>query len=655
MLNSIVIYLPLFLLFCYFFFNSFLGIFLVYIYVGCGYLLTLICTLNLFLILQKKYVFYFNLTNIFVDTLDFHFSLNSCFEPLSVLMLTIVVFISTIVNTYSIWYMKNDPNYFRFFFFLNFFAFFMIVLVISNNIIQTFIGWEGIGIFSYLLINFWYKRLDANRSALKALVVNKVGDCFFYAFFCLYFHAFQNFNIYNTKLMYDKYINVRIDFLNYSFEAFTLIGFCLILAAVAKSAQIFLHVWLPDAMEGPTPVSALLHAATMVTAGIFVLIKFSWLFYKNFYLMIIIIIIGILTNLFASIVAIFQYDIKKIIAYSTASQLGLIFISFGIAKFNLAMFHIFTHAFFKALLFLIAGIIIHYAHNIQDLRLLKKVASDNLVFIYITFMYGTLTLAAIPFFSAYYSKDEIIQSSLINVNFFNYFGFFFLIISIITTSIYSFKVCNFLFWQLNSSFFKNLKQKSKYYFFNFALLFLVIFSIFLGFLFFNIFKFDYIFFENCFEYCLKLEKKSAVIYFEISALLIIFFTILGYLCGVRLFPFISFYFIFFSKYILSILTAFIKKFFFDTIYYFIFKLFYIFNWCVGFIIDRLLIEEFFVVKVYNFVKKEFFFWLKFLQAATWKFYLKMFIAILLFVVIYIIFKPIIWMIIFLAIIHEIKF
>jgi len=265
-------------------------------------------------------------------------------DTLTVAMTFVVISISFFVFLFSIWYMKGDPNQLKFLNYLNFFMFFMLLLVTSDSLVIIFIGWEGIGLFSYLLINFWNTRLSANRSGVKAISVNKSGDVSLYFFITLFYFAFGFFNDKVSKTTYNSIQNDDCVLLNVDFTY--MLCFSLFIAAIAKSAQFFLHVWLPDAMEGPTPVSALLHAATMVTAGAYLLIKFNWIVHFNNNIAYFIIIIGLLTNFLSSCIAMFQYDIKKIIAYSTASQMGLILIAIGSYKPFLAFFHLYNHAFF---------------------------------------------------------------------------------------------------------------------------------------------------------------------------------------------------------------------------------------------------------------------------------------------------------------------
>lgn len=313
-------------------------------------------------------------------------------DKYTILMILLIIIISSIVIIYSFWYMEEDNNRNKFIIYMILFTVSMLIFVLSYNYLFMFIGWEYVGIISFILINYWYINNNNNKSAFKALILNKIGDLS-YMIFIYYFINKSN----------DLYINNQFLFnINSSFIIF------LLFAAIAKSAQIFFHVWLGDAMAGPTPVSALLHAATMVTAGIYLLIRLE-LYEEN----ILIIIISILTIIIGGISAINQYDIKKIIAYSTVSQIGYMLYGIGINNKEIAIYHLITHGFFKALLFLSAGIIIHNYYNEQDIR-----KYGNFIyyypFTYILFIYGSLSIIAFPYFSGYYSKEPLIFNSYFN-------------------------------------------------------------------------------------------------------------------------------------------------------------------------------------------------------------------------------------------------
>jgi NADH-ubiquinone oxidoreductase chain 5 len=298
--------------------------------------------------------------------------------------------------------MKEDPNQIRFFSYISLFTFFMIVLITSGNLIQLFIGWEGVGIVSYLLVNFWYSRIDANKSSIMAILTNKVGDISFLLAISILFIIFKSFDFSIIfSLTTSKNINIVENLLYY-------ICFFFIIAGVGKSAQIGLHIWLPEAMEGPTPVSSLIHAATMVTAGIFLIIRCSFLFIVVPNVLIWLILFGSITTFLGSSIGLFQYDIKKIIAYSTCSQLGYMFLSCGLIGFDNSIFHLINHAFFKGLLFLSAGSIIHCFSHEQDFRKMGNLYLF-LPISYISILIGSLSLVGFPFLSGFYSKEKIIM------------------------------------------------------------------------------------------------------------------------------------------------------------------------------------------------------------------------------------------------------
>lgn len=283
-------------------------------------------------------------------------------------MLIIVTFISSLVHIYSTEYMEHDPHLSRFMSYLSLFTFFMLILITSNNFLQMFVGWEGVGLASYLLINFWFTRIQANKAAIKAMLVNRVGDFFILlAIFALYF-VFNTLDydlIFSLSPIVTKY---KISACGFSFYILDVICVLLLLGAMGKSAQLGLHTWLPDAMEGPTPVSALIHAATMVTAGVFLIIRCSFLFEFSPISLHFVTLIGSLTAFFAATVGLFQNDIKRVIAYSTCSQLGYMIFACGLSSYEVSLFHLSNHAFFKALLFLGAGSIIHAVADEQDMR-----------------------------------------------------------------------------------------------------------------------------------------------------------------------------------------------------------------------------------------------------------------------------------------------
>jgi NADH-ubiquinone oxidoreductase chain 5 len=353
-------------------------------------------------------------------------------DNLSIEMGFVVLAISTCVILYSFDYLSNDPHIIRFVSYLFLFVFFMLLLIFSSNLLQYFIGWEGVGLVSFLLVNFWFTRLEANRSAAKAILFNRIGDMGFVVAIVLLFVNFGT-----------------LDFIiinNLSLYPYTdLVVLVIFLGAMGKSAQLGLHAWLPDAMEGPTPVSALLHSATMVTVGVFTLLRLSPIIINTTYAASIIAIIGSLTALIAAIIAIFQEDIKKIIAYSTCSQLGLMIGAIGMFNFTGSFFHLVTHAFFKALLFLTAGAVIHALANEQDIRKMGGLFS-YLPFTALVTLIGTLGLIGFPFLSGFYSKEFLLFSILHSPLSFHTFIFINVFLASLFTILYSLRVFFFVFF-----------------------------------------------------------------------------------------------------------------------------------------------------------------------------------------------------------------
>ena len=329
-------------------------------------------------------------------------------DPLSSVMLVVVTFVSALVHIYSIGYMSHDPHKPRFMSYLSLFTFSMLALVVSDNFLQLFFGWEGVGLCSYLLIGFWYKKNTANNAAIKAFIVNRIGDFGLAIAIFLIFFFFGTINFYEVFQATSQYAEKKIYFFGLEANLITLICIFLFIGAMGKSAQFLLHTWLPDAMEGPTPVSALIHAATMVTAGVFLVVRCSPMFEFSQVALNLITVVGMITAIFAASVALVQNDIKKIVAYSTCSQLGYMFFAAGVGAYHVAMFHLFTHAFFKALLFLGAGSVIHAFKDEQDIRNMGG-AMKNLPYTYGFMLIGTLALTGFPFLSGFYSKDAIIE------------------------------------------------------------------------------------------------------------------------------------------------------------------------------------------------------------------------------------------------------
>ena len=341
----------------------------------------------------------------------FNFNVGFLVDRLSVSMCVVVLFVSFMVHIYTIGYMQGDPGYQRFFSYVSLFTFSMLILVLANNLLLLFFGWEGVGLISYLLIGFWFKREAANVGSLKAFLVNRVGDVGFILGIAIVLMFFGTLNYHEVFRqvpgMLDKVIPI---FPGFSPAAVTVISLFLFTGAMAKSAQVPLHVWLPESMEGPTPISALIHAATMVTAGIYMVARMSPMFEYAPQILSMILIIGGTTAFFTGLVAVVQNDIKRVIAYSTLSQLGYMAVALGISAYDAAIFHLITHAFFKALLFLAAGSVIIAMHHEQDMRKMGGLAS-LLPITYVTFVIGSLALCAIPPFAGFYSKDTIIEAA----------------------------------------------------------------------------------------------------------------------------------------------------------------------------------------------------------------------------------------------------
>ncbi len=360
-------------------------------------------------------------------------------DPLSSVMLVVVTFVSALVHIYSIGYMSHDPHKPRFMSYLSLFTFSMLVLVVSDNFLQLFFGWEGVGLCSYLLIGFWYKKETANDAAIKAFIVNRIGDFGLAIGIFLIFFFFGSINFEEVFQAAPDFIETKLLFFGFELNLITLICLFLFIGAMGKSAQFLLHTWLPDAMEGPTPVSALIHAATMVTAGVFLVVRCSPLFEFSQVALNVVAIVGMITAIFAASVALVQNDIKKIVAYSTCSQLGYMFFATGVGAYHVAIFHLFTHAFFKALLFLGSGSVIHAFNNEQDIRNMGGVRK-KLPFTYIFMLIGTLALTGFPFLSGFYSKDAIIEFAYLSSS---PLGSYTVIIGIFTaflTSIYSWRL-----------------------------------------------------------------------------------------------------------------------------------------------------------------------------------------------------------------------
>ena len=330
------------------------------------------------------------------------------FDTLTIAMCCVVTFISTLVHIYSIEYMSSDPHIPRFMCYLSFFTSFMLILVTADNFVQLFVGWEGVGLCSYLLINFWFTRIQANKAAIKAMVINRIGDFGLVLGILFVFVTFKSVDYATVFSLVPFMGNTAVNFLSVEFQTLTVIACFLFIGAIGKSAQLGLHTWLPDAMEGPTPVSALIHAATMVTAGVFLIARCSPIYEFTPSVLVIITVVGASTAFFAATVGLLQNDLKKVIAYSTCSQLGYMVFACGLSNYSVGVFHLVNHAFFKALLFLGAGSIIHAVADEQDMR--KMGGLKNLIpFTYSMMVVGSLALTGFPFLAGFYSKDLILE------------------------------------------------------------------------------------------------------------------------------------------------------------------------------------------------------------------------------------------------------
>lgn len=394
------------------------------------------------------------------------------FDSLTVSMLIPVLIVSSLVHIYSIGYMSHDPHNQRFFSYLSLFTFMMIILVTANNFLLMFVGWEGVGVCSYLLISFWFTRIAANQSSMSAFLTNRVGDCFLTVGMFAILWSFGNID-YSTIFSLAPFVNENI---------VTIIGICLLIGAMAKSSQVGLHVWLPMAMEGPTPVSALIHAATMVTAGVYLLMRSSPLIEYSSTVLIICLWLGAITTVFSSLIGLFQQDIKKVIAYSTMSQLGMMVIAVGLSSYNIALFHLVNHAFYKALLFLGAGAVIHAVSDNQDFRKYGGLR-PFLPLTYSVMLIASLSLVAFPFMTGFYSKDFILESAYGQYYFSGTVVYLIATIGAMFTTLYSVKVLYLTFLTNPNGPLVNYKHAHEgNMFMSLPLIILAVFSIFFGYI-----------------------------------------------------------------------------------------------------------------------------------------------------------------------------
>ena len=415
---------------------------------------------------------------------DFYVNWSFNFDVLTTSMYILVTFISFLVHFYSYGYLGSEKSIARFQSYLSLFTFSMLFLISSNNLIQMFVGWELISFCSFLLISFYYKKTLATYNANKAFIINRIGDIAFILGILTSFMLFKTVNFDNMFIQISSFTETSFDFLGYSFNLLNLICFLFFIAAITKSGQLFFHVWLQDAMEAPTPVSALLHAATMVTAGVFLLVKLAPLYNTSQFILDIILIFSAISIFISALIACTQTDIKKIIAYSTVSQLGYMFLAIALKSYNGAIYHLFSHAFFKALLFLCAGVVIHALNGEQNIKKMGGLYK-KLPFTYICFLIGSLALSGIFPFSGYYSKDFILENMYIHflshANLITKISYFLSFFSVLLTSFYSFRIIFVVFHGKSNlaDDLKNQKLHSSFYFV-FVLFILAFFSIVFG-------------------------------------------------------------------------------------------------------------------------------------------------------------------------------
>jgi len=491
-------------------------------------------------------------------------------DPLTSIMFCVVTIVSSVVHMFSIGYMHEDKLRARFFCYLSLFTFAMLVLVSADNFIQLFLGWEGVGLCSYLLVGYYFHKPSANNAAIKAFLVNRVGDFGYLIAIALIYKYFNSLNFQEVFSNTSDLEKKNLLFLGFEFNLITCICMFLFMAAVGKSAQIGLHVWLPDAMEGPTPVSALIHAATMVTAGVFLVVRCSPIFEYSQFTLNVITYVGLITSLFAASVALLQNDIKKIIAYSTCSQLGYMFFACGISAYSLAMFHLVTHAFFKALLFLGAGCVIHCLHHEQDCNKmggLYKKLPVTFAFIII----GSIALMGIPPFAGYFSKDLILEYAL-SIHSFNGTNIYVLgCLGAFLTSVYSTRLIYLTFLNktnIKTNIFNKIKEPS--FTMLFPLFILSIGAIAGGYLFYDIVKNNAFWFNSIFTLTEVNYVEEAHHIEKIYKLFPIFLVVLAVIVVFAAYKYVDSLSYLLNYKIKGLVKFLQKKWYFDEIYGFLF-------------------------------------------------------------------------------------
>ena len=533
------------------FFSSLLSFFLFFDIVSTG---------NVYIFILDKWIY--------TDSLQINWGF--CFDSLTSIMLVVVTFISALVHLYSTEYMENDPHLPRFMSYLSLFTFFMLILVTSNNFLQMFVGWEGVGVSSYLLISFWFTRIQANKAAIKAMLMNRVGD---FALLIAIFSITFLFNSLDYDIVFSLVplaLDYRIIISSFEIPVLDLISIFLFIGAMGKSAQFGLHTWLPDAMEGPTPVSALIHAATMVTAGVFLVARCSYFFEFSEIALNFIVIIGSATAFFAATTGLFQNDMKKVIAYSTCSQLGYMIFACGLSSYEVGLFHLSNHAFFKALLFLGAGSVIHAVSDEQDMRKLGGL-KNVLPFSYAIMLIGSLALMGFPFFAGFYSKDVILEISFAKYTIESHFSFILGLLAAFATAFYSIRLL-FLVFLANPNGNKNILffTHEGTWKMTLPLFLLSLFSIFIGFLSKDLFiGFGTNFWGSSIFVLSKNYMLSDIEFIDIKAKIFpLIVTMLGAFFSYFLFRYNTLNYFFFkqtSKF-KNIYNFFNKKWFFDRIY-----------------------------------------------------------------------------------------
>lgn len=398
---------------------------------------------SLFFVCKEGSVITFNMCQ-WIFSGSFNLEWGFLFDPLTVIMLNVVSFISMLVHLYSTEYMSHDPHLPRFMSYLSLFTFFMLVLVTADNFVQMFVGWEGVGLCSYLLINFWFTRIQANKAAIKAMIINRIGDVGLAIGILTAFYTFQAVDYATVFALAPYFIDYQLRFLSLELNCLDLIGILFFVGAMGKSAQLGLHTWLPDAMEGPTPVSALIHAATMVTAGVFLIARCSPLYEYAPSALSVVTFGGAMTAFFAATTGLLQNDLKRVIAYSTCSQLGYMIFACGLSNYSVGVFHLSNHAFFKALLFLSAGSVIHAMADEQDMRKmggLRKI----LPFTYAMFVIGSFALMGLPFLTGFYSKDVILEQAFSRYTNLSHFAYWLGSMAAFFTAFYSMRLLCLVF------------------------------------------------------------------------------------------------------------------------------------------------------------------------------------------------------------------